>query len=249
MPQIVLATTTRYASVDEVRCRLAQQMVRAAHTEGFGIVVVDGSPTEEVRAALENAGAVVLREETGATMGAGRRLALQEAGALCGTDGACAWIEPEKFPLVPSLRRLCAPIFAGTAHITVPARTEAGFASYPAVQAFAEQCGNAIFAKLAGTTLDMWFGPRAMHVRGLAYFARYAGDYGDRWDAIFIPVLRALRDGLCVVSVPVDYCHPAEQTRVEADDRQVGILKRLEQLTTLARALCEESAKLGFSVP
>lgn len=219
-------------------------MVSHAREEGFNILVVDGSPQPSVAETLRDLGAVVVTEPPGLTMGASRRLALREAGVF-GT-GAHVWLEPEKSPLIPWIRQLCAPIFLDEADITVPARAESGFASYPAVQRYAEECGNAIFAQVSGQALDMWFGPRAMNPRGVTKFLSYDGRYGDRWDAIFIPVLRAIREGLRVLSVPVEYQHPPEQTEVEARDVDTGIRKRLEQLTSLAQALCTEARELGF---
>ena len=114
--------------------------------------------------------------------------------------------------------------------------------SSPPEQELAERLGNLAFEYLTGKNLDMWFGVRAMNGRVLSHFLAYRGEYGDRWDSIFIPVLRAIRDGLVIASVPVNYVHPTEQTREEVGDI-IMLKKRIDQLMNLVPSLEAECRK------
>lgn len=238
---LVIATTTQYLSTEDLRCNLALQMISRAVQEGIQVVVVDKSPND-VRDALEQRGAKVF-EDNGVTMGAGRRQALSAANAL--TPEAIVWMEPEKAPLVPFLKGLAAPIREGRADVVIPHRTEKSFASYPLLQSLLEQSGNEIFQKVSGLSLDVWMGPRVIHPNVLPLFLDYQGEYGDQWDSIFIPLLRAQRKAFRFHSVSVEYIHPSEQTAQEEQDLRIGITKRVEQLSTLTQALCEEGKALG----
>lgn len=239
--KIWVATATRYGNEDEVRARLAFRMVGAARALGIHVVTADSSTNPRIGELLADWGAEVIRETEGATIGAGRRQALACVKDFAAPDDAIVWMEPEKAPLVQFLKEICSPLFSGTADIIVPGRSENGLASYPAVQAAYERCGNANFALLTGHALDVWFGPRAMNRAGVEEFLTYAGEYGDRWDAMFIPVVRALKHGLRVSSVVVEYRHPAEQTEAESKDLQLGLLKRLDQLHSLVTALYQQA--------
>ena len=246
MGRILVATTTRYDDTHEIRARLALRMVQAARTLGIRVVTVDSSPNPRMKECLAGNGAEVIRETEGATMGAGRRQALAYVKNLAAPDDAIVWMDPEKAPLIQFLEEICLPILSSTADIVVPGRSEEGLASYPAVQAAYERCGNASFALLTRRALDVWFGPRAMNRAGVEEFLAYAGEYGDRWDSIFIPVVRALKHGLRVGPCVVEYHHPAEQTAAESRDLRLGLLKRLDQLHSLVTALYKEAVALGF---
>lgn len=246
MGKILVATATRYGDEHEVRAQLAFRMVRAARTLGIHVVTADSSNHPRIGELLAGEGAEVIREMEGATMGSGRRQVLKYVKNLAASDDTIVWMEPEKTPLVQFLQDVASPILSGTADITVPGRTREGLASYPTVQTAYEQCGNASFALLTGYNLDMWFGPRAMNHVGVEEFLAYAGEYGDRWDSIFIPVVRALRRGLRVCPVMTGYCHPPEQTEAESKDLRLGLSKRLDQLHSLVTALYKEAIALGL---
>lgn len=246
MYEVVVATTTRYEHPDDLRVRLACAMLATARAAGVPVVVVDES-SDAVHDVLLAAGGRIVRPPHPLTRGSSRRYALRLAGETAGDlpRSATVWMEPEKEPLIRQLRSLCGPIVAGEADLVIPERTAEGLRSYPPVQAALECAGNAIFEHLTGRFLDLWFGPRAMNATARQYFLAYAGEYGDAWEAIFIPVLRAIHDGLRVRSLPVSYQHPSEQTAAE-DDVATGIVKRLQQLRTIATALCAEAQCLAM---
>lgn len=243
---ICVATTTFYKNSDDLRLKLTLRTLNALHEAQISVVVVDGSPNDEVKKKLQATGAIVIREVLGTTMGAGRRQALREADRAISIDHVVFWMEPEKYPIVPFIRQICAPIQEGEADIVVPRRADE-LSSYPKTQRLAEQCGNAIFEAVTGLALDVWIGPRAINVKGLAHFTKYDGAYGDKWQSIFMPLLTAAKDGLRLTEVVVDYVHPPEQTEVENRDTNLSIVKRLEQLHELGNALVEQAQAIGLT--
>lgn len=242
---VAIATTTRYdpdTEIGRLRARLASDTVRDAIGFGYDVTVVDGSRYDDFKSLIERCGAR-LYDDTGETMGAGRRQVLRLAEES-GRD-VVAWMEPEKADYVNSLAATALPILEGSASIVVPKRRS--MESYPRAQALFEQAGNAAFKDLTGRGLDMWSGPRTMSRRGLSFFLNYDGrelGYPDLWDSIFNPVLDALFVGENVLGVPVDYRHPPEQTRWEEEHASEMNLKRLAQLENLVTAMTRHWQKL-----
>lgn len=81
--QIVIATTTRYPKKEDLRLQLALQTLHQAHLQDIRMVVVDGSASD-IRQMLKQSKAHVFDEPAHATMGNGRRFALEEAGRVAG---------------------------------------------------------------------------------------------------------------------------------------------------------------------
>ena len=242
---IWVATTTFYKSADDLRLGLTLKTLDALREAKISAAVVDGSSNNEITERLKATGAIVIPELPNVTMGAGRRQALREAWATS-TDHVVFWMEPEKYPMVPFIREICAPIYKGEADIVVPRRADE-LSSYPKTQRLAEQCGNAIFEAVTGLALDVWIGPRAINVKGLTHFAKYDGTYGDKWQSIFMPLLTAVKDGLRLTEVVVDYVHPSEQTEAESKDTNLSIVKRLEQLHELGNGLVQQAQAIGLT--
>jgi len=241
MAQAVIATTTWYKEPLETRAQLAMKTVRQANEIGYKIVAVDGSPNKIIKEYLRKCGAVVLDEESSG-MGVSRRQAINAATILAGPDGIVIWMEPEKAPLVPLLKNILDHM--ENADLIIPSRKNLD--SYPETQQRAEWLGNRAFKIMAGRDLDAWFGPRIFRVDIAPFFLDYKGEYGDKWDSIFVPVLRAIGAGKRVLGVEVDYPHPAEQTAEEEKTEDKFFIKRIEQLTTLIDAIEKESKILGL---
>lgn len=239
----VIATTTNYRTVDEVRARLALRFAEEAKRYGYRLAVVDGDSPQAFRDALSERGACIFPEPRGGGMGASRRQALIEAREFAGPDGVVAWVEPEKWPLVANLGPALA-CFDQGADLVVPARTEAGFLTYPSEQMWAEYIGNRTFRKIAGVRLDAWFGPKLMNREALKRFLDYSGTYGDRWESLLIPVLACIKDGLKVVSAQVVYGHPPEQTAAEGTIEMTML--RIEQIRNIVPALQAAALHLGL---
>jgi hypothetical protein len=241
---IVIATTTMYSSLIEPRAKLALLTIRAAVKAGYKMVVVDSSPAE-VAEAFSNEGAAVLSQDRKQSMGVCVRKGIQIASELAGTEGVVVRMEPEKFSLIDCLPHLSADLEPGKNDIVIPGRKN--MKSYPVFQQYAEAMGNLFFRKVAGIPVeaDLWFGPRVFLSHVSNYFLDYRGDYGDVWDAIFIPVLRALSNGIHLSAVQVDYVYPEEQ-RLEEDGNLYYYEKRVKQLVFLTEALKAEAQKLGI---
>lgn len=238
-----IVTTTFYKSREDVRFECALATAEAARDLGHKLVVVDGSPERWVQDAFEERHAIVLREAARG-MGASRRQALQAALDDSDKGDVFVWIEPEKYPLVPLLGAGLAKVTADGIDMVLPRRDNLD--SYPQYQQFCELRGNWQVGNLTGRPdLDFWFGPRVMNRRATEYFTGYNGEYGDRWDSIFVPVARALAAGLRVESVVVDYVHPPQQTAAEAGDETMD-RKRDQQLAELVEAMRTECNRLGL---
>ena len=233
---IAIATTTFYKpeqKVGQLRMKLARESVREATDLGYKIVVVDGGSSDEFLREIERYGAVVEAEEKG-TMGTGRRHAISRAAEL---GKIVAWTEPEKNSYISQIKKTAIPVHEGRADLVVPTRPSLD--SYPTSQQHAEKFGNQVWYELTGIRLDMWIGPRTWRSDLSHYFTQYDGikaGFGDKWEAIFLPVMKMHHDGKKVIAVDIDYTHPQEQTNLEEGNMEFTG-KRLIQLNNLLPAL------------
>lgn len=254
-PKVVIATTMLYKDATEVRLGLAlETLYNLTECNRYGVVVYDGSPPS-VREPLKRLGQrrqsiMVFDEPEGNTMGQTRRLAIAKAAEIAGSDGSdgiVGWIEPEK-NLAKFIRACVAPILRARLglpdayHIVIPSRTD-NLASYQKFQQHAELFGNDMFRYILGIPIDAWFGPRFFGVEDAHWFTDYKGEYGDRWDSIFIPLLRAHAAGRVLGNVEINFTHPVAQAANE--DSLNFYLKRLEQLS-LVPILMQEALRLGI---
>ena len=240
--RVVIATTTLYGSLEEVRAKLALSTIEKAIENGFQIIVVDSS-NDEIRHSFSMRGAKVLKG-TSSGMGINRRYAIREAKQLAGENGVIVWTEPEKAPLIPLLPDIITHL--ESADMVIPKRKS--LKSYPIVQQHSEWLGNRDFLTITGLDLDVFFGPRIFRADASSFFLSYKGEYGDEWDSIFIPVLRAIKAGELVIGVEVNYTHPKEQTREEERLEKQFSAKRIRQLVSLIHALRKESQILGLNL-
>ena len=240
---VVIATTTFYRGSDPssvYRAELAIGLVQQARELGHQVAIVDGGSSDEVVARFKDLGAIV-EQERDRGMGKSVRQVIQLAQDI--GKPVIAWTEPEKLDYVGSIVKTARPIISDTVDLVVPARISMD--SYPTAQQWAEPFGNAFWRELTGANLDMWFGPRTWGRAQTRYFLEYDGRHGDKWDSIFVPVMDAIHGGKRVVSVGVDYKHPARQTAGEEHDLTF-YTKRVEQLDNLMKALKAHADEIGF---
>ena len=240
---IIVATTTRKSS--DVRAKLALKTFQVIKEMAYELVVVYGGSDLEFRSQVNDYCTLLVNDENRG-MGASRRLAVANALEVVlryNQKPVVIWMEPEKLDLVRFFQYITKPVIEGAADLIVPKRSCMN--SYPLEQEYAESMGNLAVEYLIGKELDLWFGPRVFNEQSAQIFLDYQGEYGDKWDSIFIPVLRAMAQGLRVKSVSVDYQHPPEQT-VEETGNLDFLIKRLDQLQNLIPALKKESEKLGL---
>ncbi len=239
----MLVTTTFSPSLSDMRGQLALKTCRAARDCGYTIIVVDGSPSQEFKAALRETGAAVIDQKMPG-MGQSRRECIN-AGVDSAAD-VIVWLEPEKHPIVSLLDACIEPVISGKADVVIPSRNT--FTNYPKYQAESESRGNAAMGELIGRSdLDFYIGPRVLSydaAREMAFYDGKIGDeqvYGDKWEILFIPLLWFVDWGWKIASVPVDYIHPIEQF-VEDDDMMRK--KRDEQREILVSAMTAEAKRL-----
>ncbi|MBL7100450.1 MAG: hypothetical protein ISS23_00680 [Nanoarchaeota archaeon] len=232
--KIVIATTTWYnpdLEGDNLRAKITKNSIKRATDLEYQVMIVDGGSSDELLKYFETCGAKVF-SQTNKGMGTGRRQVIKEAYNT--NREIIAWTEPEKEDYIPEIIKTAVPIIEDIADLVVPKRKS--LKSYPLEQQYAEKLGNLFWKELTGYDLDMWSGPRTWKREFSNYFLDYMGEYGDKWDSIFIPVIDVILDGKKVLSVEVNYTHPKEQAELEEHDL-IFFMKRIEQLTELTKAL------------
>ena len=134
--QMVIISPTFFPSVDDVRCQLGLQAVRKAKGLGIPILLVDASPAP-VRAALEEAGAVVRPQTRAGKKGAALRecveCALEQFQLM--PEGVICYQELEKVEMVPLQAEVAAFMMRSGTDVCVPKREDSLFrATYPVGQ-------------------------------------------------------------------------------------------------------------------
>ena len=272
VPRVILISTTYYNSLSDSRYLLALQTVRAARTHNVPYLIVDGSPSSDIAAALQKEGAAVIREDVQAMGGKGKgfayRYGIREAmarssslfPAAAGEYVICI-SEPEKVDIVRFLPQLSAillpaPSAAPAApNILIPARSTGGFASLPSEQRHSELFANSHlrnFARQSDPPLPYTTQPPDSPLDllfGPVLFHASVAHYwlastSPLWDAQIAPYIEAAYSGEGrVIGVEVEYRHPAEQTG-EEEGRVEWSGKRYMQLNVVVPAL-ERALKEG----
>ncbi|MDO8657511.1 MAG: hypothetical protein Q7K55_02125 [Candidatus Levybacteria bacterium] len=212
----VIVITTSYnlnKDSDKIRAELSKKTIKKAHDLGYEIIIVDeGSPGGLIKTYRDFGAKVYQSKSKG--MGNGKRQAIKIAFDL--KKEVIVLMEPEKIDYVSGIIKTVEPILTVAADIVVPKRKS--LISYPLVQQYSETLLNFFVKELTGLDLDISFGPRTFKRDLCNYFLDYKGEYGDKWDSLYIPVLNAIHDKRNILSVDVDYTHPKEQTEVEEHD-------------------------------
>lgn len=232
--KVAIVTTTLYnpdLESDILRSELAKSTVRQATNLGYEMIIVDSGSSDELLKDLERYGAKIFCQQE-KNMGSCRRQAIKEA--VNTKKEVIAWTEPEKENYIPEIVKTAKPIIEDYADLVVPRRKS--LKSYPTAQQYAEPLGNSFWKNLTSYDLDMWFGPRTWKKELSHYFMDYNGEYGDKWDSIFIPVMDAIFDEKKIISIEVKYTHPKKQTEIEEHDLNF-YTKRIEQLSNLSKTL------------
>ena len=242
--QTVLVTGTHYPDPDNFRTILAKEMIRKAIEMGYTTVVVDNGPNDKFVREIQSYGTITDYVPE-LKMGAQRRYAFQVANDL--GKQVIAWTEPEKTTYLSEIVKTAEPILNGEGEIMIPRRRNLD--SYPTIQKELEPVGNSFFKELTGHDLDVWMGSRSWDRSMSNYFLNYDGKYGDMWDSINIPVLRAIVDCKKVMGVTVDYVNPAIQTQKEEKHAEDFRDKRETQLSEITRCFYDEYVSLKAMDP
>ena len=165
--QMVIISPTFFPSVDDVRCQLGLQAVRKAKSLGIPILLVDASPAP-VRAALEEAGAVVRPQMRAGKKGAALRECVESAleQFQLMPEGVICYQELEKVEMIPLQAEVAAFMLRSGTDVCVPKREDGLFrATYPVEQYHSEHFANlhldALGRPVGLPALDWTFGPVA----------------------------------------------------------------------------------------
>jgi hypothetical protein len=236
---------------DKVRGDLALQTIHQAASQGFQVEVVDGGSSSVFLESIAAPGVIIeVEQEKG--MSASRRQSFEAISAREGVAIIC-WTEPEKVSIVRDCVDLAVqPIIDGKADIVVPTRDKKAFSTYPEYQVEFETTSNKIWNNIlrrhnllapGAEDLDAWIGPRLFKndpaiVRLFTDKYRFITEKQsgiekeapELWpNAIFLPIIAALKQGYRVQGVPVSYVHPSEQTNNERDSEEFREKRRRQQ--------------------
>lgn len=258
MLKTVIVTTTFYKSVDELRFRLACDMVKAAVADDHIVVVVDGSPIPEVAETLKSLGANVFPQLHNG-MGAGRREAFFHAVEIGEKEGVYhfLWTEPEKVDLIRFVGTIMLCLDETGAMIVIPKRSEIAWSSWPTFQRESEEKANEVYNEVFGSEgFDPMFGPVAFHIHASVVFIRaycpptaYENMVPDTYIQHYAPILLAGVDReVTIAYVTIDMQYPSEQRAEEEGSANKAILEKrkmqLETLTNAYRALAKVNGKV-----
>ena len=244
-------------SAVKVRGDIALQTFHEAMADGYQVAVVDGGSSPAFLEALGKTG-VTVETEKERGMSASRRQAFESISGADDVKVIC-WTEPEKLSMVRDcISEAIKPIEAGEADIVVPRRDAEAFATYPDYQVKFEQDSNHLWNDILrrhhlmpedAPDLDAWIGPRVFR-NDPDIVALFEGKYKfvgetqsglkqdapELWpNALFLPLVAALKKGYRVVGADVPYRHPAEQTAMEQDSdafRQKRVVQQENILKT-----------------
>lgn len=227
--------------VDTLRGDLALRTCQAAQQDGFSLDVLDGGSNAAFLEAMRRAGISIL-VHADATRAERKRFLYQHASGDKNVKVVFS-VEPEKRFSAEAIALAAEPILRGEADVVIPARDAAAWATYPEYQVRSEQHANKQYndilrarglLKSGDPDLDHFFGPRAI-ANTPAMTALMTEQYEamplrhDRRDpleqlsslesylnATYLPIVRALQEGLRVKSVTVPFHYPPEQCAAES---------------------------------
>lgn len=249
---MVIFTVTWYGSPDDLRLRMCLNTIRECRERSIAVVVVDDSPSVDVRSALRTSGAVVRRQTVPGKKGVALREAATIARRLPGVTSSTylCWQEAEKTDMVRHWTEI---LDDGKVDVVVPFRNLESFReTYPIEQYHEEMFGNRYLDAIAARhlygpnsdppprsdfasdggapRLDWCFGPIGFRAGHAELWTEYRG--GDSYDAQVVPLVHALRRGVRVSSREIEYRAPSEMQAQEEGDIPF-IEKRLGQLNDL----------------
>lgn len=200
---VVVIMTTFYANKDDIRFALALDSCREIVRHGLRAIIVDASPSEDIRSSMVQQGIsdkgdhcvrVVPQTYTGkkgAALREGIQLATEDK-----TIDIIAFQEPEKVSMVSQWPEIANKLLTNQAAICAPKRNDSAFReSYPIEQYHSEQFANlylnGLSEKVGFPMIDWTIGP-------IAFQSSWAHCWtelyeGDLWDMQLVPMIYAQR--------------------------------------------------------
>lgn len=225
----------KISHTDKIRGDLALEFIKKAIVKNYQVIVVDGNNPKNYREEL-----IKLKEKIkiinrkSLQSSSAKRQAFIAASRLSNVKVIIA-TEPEKTSLIDSIPAITTPILEEKADIVVAKRNNKLFQqSFPDYMYYSETEGNRLYNKQLklhillsnqDDELDMFFGPRAFAntSKNLKLFTRnYLNSVKnipqkaffdpERYsNAIFFPIVAALKEGLRVISVEIPFIYPESQ--------------------------------------
>lgn len=242
---------------DKIRGDLALEFISKSVQLGHPTIVIDGMSTKTYIRKIKEIPGVILKKRISAKRSPARRLAFLVASKIPEVK-VIVNAEPEKTSLLDFISEITAPLLTNEADIVVPKREEKTFKeTYPDFQYHSEIEGNKLYneymhlhhAQKIQENYDMFFGPRAFRndPKVLRFFFRkYLFRLGDHIfsekyfdpeqfsNALFFPVVLALKKGLRVKSVEIPFRYPKlQKENEEKGNRHFFEEKRQMQRLTL----------------
>lgn len=225
---------------DKVRGDLALEFINKAIAKNYQVVVADGnSPNNYRKELLKLKEKLIIIKRRSLQSSPAKRQAFRAVSKLSDVKVIIA-TEPEKISIIDSIPAITKPILDGKADIVVARRNNKLFKqSFPNYMYYLETEGNKLYNKQLilhqllsnqDDELDMFFGPRAFANTSniLKLFTRnYLKSVKDipqkgyfdpekYSNAIFFPIVAALKQGLRVLNVEIPFVYPESQNMNES---------------------------------
>lgn len=240
---------------DKIRGDLALEFIQTSRKLGYQIVVSDGQSSKTFRKELKKIPGIILIKRRSPKRSPSKRQAILKAAKLPGVK-VIVLTEAEKVSLVSDcLLQIVEPILKEEAEIVVPKRNDELFRqSYPDYQYESEVEGNKTYNEelvshklldIGDDSLDMFFGPRVLankkNVLSLfmrryhfsivdVSFPKWYFDADEFSNVNYFPVVAALKKGMKVKSVEVNFRYPdLQKQNEEKGSREVFLEKRKAQ--------------------
>jgi hypothetical protein len=249
---LIVVAPTFYSNVEDSRFILGLDACRQAALHGIRLILVDASPLEEIRMALQNAGKnhdgkslvrvmpQVIPGKKGVALREAIRAALEEfdSAGLASTDSVIAFQELEKVDMFRNWNSVVNHMAETGAEIVCPRREDSLFKStYPIEQYYSEIFGNlyldSLGSKIGLPSIDWTAGPMALRCTLSKHWLDFDGQI---WDAQLVPMLHAFLSGAKVASFEIDYRH-SKLMKQQEEGRPEWAEKRLLQLNHLSEEL------------
>lgn len=250
---VVIYTSTFYNDSEEsnVRAKLCIKFLKNAQELGIKCVVSEWwSTNQEFLNELKSLRNITV-VESNKWMWEDRRTWLKVAMEENPTSKYFLWSEPEKDDLITPehIQTLIQWADDWGYDIIVPKREKND--GRPEFQKWIEDRANQrVYNELRKQWVqledvyDLWFWPKVFTQKWAQYFLNYQGKL-DKWDSIIKPVVDALRDGIKVWSITINYKYDETQIDNEADPENRSIRdKRVSQYRAILMEILWDNTPL-----
>lgn len=236
---IAICVRTLFSSKDNnvmspiVRAGPAYNSLRKLSSFGYNVFIIDGGSDEEVLSKFQKTGAKI-REQDSNLSGIGNATLQTLQFGLETNAKYFGLVELEKTSMISKFPYFFERLAGSNYDFLIPYRKS--LSSLEENQAHYEDWGNSWWWSFTGLGLDSLNGTRLFTRENANYFLEHnMAKYGDRWEILFVPLLKAYIDGKQIDIVKVDYRHPKKQKLDEAKRKEMH-LKRAEQHSALTQA-------------